>query len=75
LIAVILAVKIKARRGTYILVQHGPNILASAFNNLPQILEEFIAELKKWARTESASFIRVAPLIEKTILIIRLFKK
>jgi len=46
LIAVILAVKIRARRGTYILVQHGPNILETALNHLPQILEEFYTELK-----------------------------
>lgn len=75
LIAVILASKIKARRGTYILVQHGPNILESALNNLPQILDEFIAELKKWAKAESASFIRVAPLIEKNDVNAQIFKK
>jgi len=75
LIAVILAVKIRARRGTYILVQHGPNILETALNHLPQILEEFYTELKKWAKTENALFIRTAPLIEKNDVNVQIFKK
>lgn len=64
LIAAVLAVKIKARRGTYILVQHGPNISREALSELPKILEEFIFALKGWAKDEGAAFIRIAPLLE-----------
>jgi len=65
LIAVVLAVKIKARRGTYILIQHGPNIIEEASSDTHKILDEFIFGLKKWAKEEGASFIRIAPLIDR----------
>lgn len=53
LIAAVLAVKIVARRGTFLLVQHGP--LGENFSLL-------FDELKKIAQQEKASFVRVAPL-------------
>ena len=63
--AVCLAVKIKAKRGTYILIQHGPNIIEEALNDKQKILEEFIFGLKEWAHFEGAAFIRMAPLMER----------
>ncbi len=65
LIAVLLAVKIKARRGTYILIQHGPNIIDEVSSDTRKILQEFIFVLKKWAKSEGALFIRIAPLMER----------
>jgi peptidoglycan pentaglycine glycine transferase (the first glycine) len=75
LIAVVLAVKIKARRGTYILIQHGPNIIDEASNELAKILEEFVLSLKDWAKAEGASFIRIASLMERNGQNAALFKK
>jgi len=74
LIAVCLAVKIKAKRGTYILIQHGPNIIDEALNDKAKILEEFIFGLKEWAKKEGAAFIRIAPLLarnDENLLILR----
>ena len=65
LIAVVLAVKIKARRGAHILIQHGPNIIDAGLNEKQKILEELFFELVKWGRKEGASFIRWAPLLER----------
>jgi len=64
--AAVLAVKIKARRGTYILIQHGPNIIDTNPQETKKILEELFFSLKKWAKSEGASFVRCAPLLERT---------
>lgn len=60
--SVALTVKIKARRGTYLLIQHGPVML----NPNIEILEEFIIELSKVGRKEGAAFIRMNPLWPKS---------
>ncbi len=75
LIAVCLAVKIRARRGTYILIQHGPNIIEEALNDTKKILREFIFELKNWAKKERAAFIRAAPLMERNNNNLEIFRK
>jgi len=62
LLAVALAVKIKAKRGTYILIQHGPNVIDGKAAEKNKILKELLFGLKKWAKEEGASFIRIAPL-------------
>ncbi len=67
LASVSLVVKIKARRGTFLLVQHGPLGKKEAFNI-------FFGELKKIAKAEKASFIRVAPLLERNEDNRKLFK-
>jgi len=53
-----LVVKVEARRGTLLLIQHLVNIGE-------QGLEVLVAELKKIGREEDASFVRMAPLFEK----------
>jgi len=67
LASVSLVVKIKAKRGTFLLVQHGPLGKKEAFNI-------FFGELKKIAKAEKASFIRVAPLLERNEGNRKLFK-
>ncbi len=78
--AVALAVKIKARRGTYILLQHGPAVAANDINEKQKILKELFFGLASpsaslgqpapqgglvdWAKKEGAAFIRCAPLME-----------
>jgi len=75
MIGVALVVKVKAKRGTFLLVPHGP-VLAEQFrqgnfqfpisndqtNFKFQILKSLIDKLKEMARQEKASFIRVAPI-------------
>ncbi len=56
--AVALVVKIKAKRGTYLLIQHGP-VMES--ENV-ELLKLFIEELRKIGLKEGASFVRMNPL-------------
>ncbi|MFA5013686.1 MAG: peptidoglycan bridge formation glycyltransferase FemA/FemB family protein [Candidatus Paceibacterota bacterium] len=66
LLAVALVVKIKARRGTYLLVQHGPVVASSESQVRSSILKYFLKELAKIGKKEGASFIRMNPLWERT---------
>lgn len=75
LLAVALAVKIKAKRGTHILIQHGPNIIEGKTAEKSKILKELLFGLEKWAKQERASFVRIAPLIEKNDSNLGIFKK
>lgn len=61
LISVVLVVRVKARRGTFMFVPHGPNMKNSKF----QIINMLLGELKKIAAEEDASFIRIAPILDK----------
>jgi len=61
LIAVFLVVKIKARRGTFLMIEHGP-----VTNNPSQeIIDITINYLKDLAKKEKASFIRICPIWNK----------
>lgn len=62
LVGVVLVTKIVAKRGTFLLVQHGP-----VGRHLPTArgLEILLKELRKIAKEEKASFIRIAPLLER----------
>ncbi len=73
LIAVVLVSKITARRGTFLLIQHGPNIKNS--NSKNEILKMLLEKLKQIAREEKADFIRIAPLLERNGENIEIFKK
>src|SRR4030042_2965966 len=65
LITLVLVSKIKARRGTFLLIQHGPNI-GLKFQDLRfKILEILLEKLKEIAKEEKADFIRMAPLLEE----------
>lgn len=62
---VALIVKIKARRGTYLLIQHGPTIESLDVKVKSNVFRLFIEELAKIGRKEGASFIRMNPLWER----------
>ncbi len=64
LAAIALVVKIQARRGTFLLIQHGPNVKEQKTENKEQILRTFLEELKKIGREERCDFIRIAPILE-----------
>lgn len=63
LIAVVLATRTRAKRGTFVAVEHGP--IVKNPNSKSQILKILLEELKKIAKEESASFIRVSPIWER----------
>ncbi len=65
LIAVALAIKVSARRGTFLFVPHGPVIISGLdFKDKKEILEILLSELKEYAKEENASFIRLSPILE-----------
>lgn len=59
LVAICQVVKIKARRGTFLLISH-PHIMEK------NVLEFLVEELKKLAENEKCDFIRFCPLFERT---------
>ena len=61
LMALALVSEIKARRGTFLLIQHGPVIK----DNKLEILKILLEKLKKIGKDENCSFIRVNPLWER----------
>ncbi len=87
LIAIALVAKIISRRGTFLLIQHGPVIkslnpqtpnlsIEPSFRAIgkSQILKLLLEKLKKIAQNEKANFIRVAPLWERSEENIKIFK-
>lgn len=73
--AVALVVKIKAKRGTYLLIQHGPVMVAANASARSDILKYFLQELAKIGKQEGAAFIRMNPLWERTSENIDLLKR
>ncbi len=69
LVGVVLVIEIKAKRGTFLFVPHGPVVK----NPTPKFLKSLLVELKKIATSENASFIRISPIWERTEENIRIF--
>lgn len=77
LVAVAQVLKIRARRGTFLFLPHGPILKEFPISNFQfpenfqfpiskkRVLEIFLKKLKEVAKEEGASFIRVAPLWER----------
>ena len=69
LVGAALVIKIKAKRGTFLFVPHGP-AFAKAMAGKPDIkyetLKILLEKLKEIAKEEKASFIRVAPICERS---------
>ena len=71
LLSLALVSKIIAKRGTFLLIQHGPNIIQNSNfkiqneNLKSKILEILLKELKKIGKEEKCSFIRLNPLWER----------
>src|SRR3989344_2500249 len=62
LIAIVLATRIQARRGTFLLTQHGPSINQESGIKSQELWEALLAELKKTGKEGGAAFIRINPL-------------
>jgi len=75
LISVALITVIKAKRGKFLFCPHGPIIKKQEAQNRRQILGELLLELKKIAKNNRVSFIRISPIWEKNEENIRIFKE
>lgn len=64
LVGVALVVVVRARRGTFLFIPHGP--LASSDRALGDVLGALVPRLQEEARRVGASFIRVSPLCGRT---------
>lgn len=68
LISVALVIKVKARRGTFLFIPHGPTL------KKPDSLDLLLKRLKEIAKQERAKFIRIAPIWERNKENIKIFK-
>jgi len=71
LISLALVIKVKAKRGTFLFVPHGPVVELGIKNYKLRIL---IDKLKEIAKQEKAHFIRIAPIWQKTEENIKVFR-
>ena len=67
------ASKIKAKRGIFLLIQHGPDVRVADYRL--RALETLLNELKKIGKEEKASFIRIAPILEENEENKKIFQK
>ena len=75
LVATTLVIKVKARRGTFLFLPHGPNVKFGNKELKKGILESFLEKLKVIAREEEAVFIRIAPIWERNEENMGIFKE
>jgi lipid II:glycine glycyltransferase (peptidoglycan interpeptide bridge formation enzyme) len=63
LVLIALVVKVVARRGRFLLIQHGPNIRVQSSDLKIKSLKVLLEELKKIGKEEEMDFIRIAPIL------------
>jgi len=61
LVAIAQVLKIKARRGSFLFVPHGPLI---ALGDKKEIIKNILEKLKNLAKAENVNFIRFSPILE-----------
>lgn len=71
LVGVCLINKVRAKRGNYLHVRHGPVFLKFNLSHFDNVLDY----IKKIAIVENASFIRISPLVKRDDIGIEFFKK
>jgi peptidoglycan pentaglycine glycine transferase (the first glycine) len=71
LLALALVSKFEAKRGRFLLIQHGPVIKEKK----DLVLKALLEKIKNIGQTENCSFIRIAPLLRKEEINEKLFKK
>jgi lipid II:glycine glycyltransferase (peptidoglycan interpeptide bridge formation enzyme) len=74
LAAVALVVKIKARRGTFLFIPHGPIASGKSKTEESRYFKILLDGFKKLGKEEKADFIRVAPILERTKENTQIFK-
>lgn len=71
LVAIALAIVIKAKRGSYLYIRNGP---VFNYNNL-QLFEQILRQIKQVARQQKLWFIRLSPLVNKDAKLVTILKK
>lgn len=66
LLAIFMAIKIKAKRGTFLFLPHCPNIKRDIDTDKKEICDFVFTEIKKLAKIEKAAFARIAPIFERS---------
>jgi lipid II:glycine glycyltransferase (peptidoglycan interpeptide bridge formation enzyme) len=74
LVSVALVVKILAKRGSFLLVPHGPVMKLSSSSSY-QVHQVLLEKLKELAKEEKVDFIRISPIAKRTEENIGIFKK
>jgi len=67
--------KIVAKRGTFLFLPHAPVVKCKAGSIKYEVLETLLPRLKEIAKEEKASFVRIAPIWERTEENIKIFKE
>lgn len=63
--SVSLVVKVAAKRGTFLLLPHGPVVMEQGTKNREQIIKFFLEKLKEIAKEENCNFIRINPIWQR----------
>jgi lipid II:glycine glycyltransferase (peptidoglycan interpeptide bridge formation enzyme) len=74
LLGIALVSKISAKRGAFLLVQHGPALKHEAEGVKKEVLKSLLKRLKEIAGEEKASFIRMASLFERNEENLKMFR-
>lgn len=75
LIGAVLVTKISARRGTFLFIPHGPVLIEGLeIKDKKDILQLLLLSIENIAKEERASFVRIAPILERTQENVNLFK-
>ena len=74
LVALALVVKVSAKRGTFLLVPHGPVTKLKVKSEKLKVIEILLTTLKDIAKKEGASFLRINPIWERSEENSRIFK-
>ncbi len=75
LISVALVIKVKAKRGTFLFVPHGPITKSDRVTFSKKALGHLTNKLKEIAKQEKAHFIRIAPIYERNEENIKIFEE
>ena len=74
LVSTALVIKMKARRGTFLLLPHAPSF-AKASTDKAELLKVLLERLKEIGKEEKAAFIRIAPIWERNEENKKIFKE
>lgn len=74
IIGVALIIKVRAKRGNFLFLPHGPVLKQQSKSNKQQVLMNLVERFKKIAKNEKVNFIRISPILERTKENIKIFQ-
>ncbi len=74
LVSVALTIKTTAKRGSFLLVPHGPVVKLKVESEKLKVLEILLNKLKELSIVEKVDFIRISPVLERSLENDKLFK-